>query len=48
MLGGRQIAWLIFDRLKLTDVEGELLEFVDLMAVELKGDSLWAFQNDWR
>ena len=32
---------------KLGDAEGTILEFQDLQAVELKGDNLAAFQNDW-
>ena len=47
MLNGRQIGWLIYEHFRLSEVEGSLLEFEDLMSVELKGDNLVAFENDW-
>ena len=47
MLAGRQIAYLIYERFKLSTEDGAILEFEDLLQVELRGDNLRAFQNDW-
>ena len=47
MLGGRQVAWLIRDHFKITETNDAFVEFIDLLNVELKGDNLVAFQNDW-
>ena len=47
VLTGRQVARLIFDHLILNSTEGAILENEDLLAIELKGDNLVAFRNDW-
>ena len=47
MLKGRQIAWLIYQHFRLSEAEGSILEFNDLLSVELRGDNLMAFKNDW-
>ena len=47
MLAGRQIAYLIYERFKLPTEDGAIFEFEDLLQVELRGDNLRAFQNDW-
>ena len=47
MIKGRQIAFLIYHHFKISATEGSILEFEDLLAVELKGDNLRAFLNDW-
>ena len=47
MIKGRQIFWLILQRFKLSDIDHSLQEFKDLTKVELKGDNLVAFLNDW-
>ncbi len=47
MLTRRQLAWLVHQHFKLTDTEGAILEFEDLLQVELKGANLRKFLNDW-
>ena len=47
MLRGRQIAWYIYHHFRLSEAEGCILELNDLVKVELKGDNLVSFQNDW-
>ena len=47
MLTGRQIAWMIYEHFRLTDMDGAVLEFTDLLRVELKGDNLRAFDTSW-
>ena len=37
MLSGRSLAWLIDKEMKVSETEGALLEFDDLLQVELKG-----------
>ena len=44
---GRRISWFIYERFKLSTEDGAILEFEDLLQVELKGDNVRAFQNDW-
>ena len=47
MLTGRQIAFKIFEHFKISEVEGALLDVRDLVALELKGDNLRAFDTAW-
>ena len=47
MLTGRQIAWMIYEHFRLTDIDGAVLEFTDLLRVELRGDNLRAFDTSW-
>ena len=47
MLSGRSIAWLIYKEMKVSETEGALLEFEDLLKVELKGDNLLGLKNNW-
>ena len=47
MIKGRQIFWLILQRFKLSDIDSSLQEWKALAKVELKGDNLVAFMNDW-
>ena len=47
MLTGRQIARMIYEHFRLTDIDGAFLEFTDLLKVELKGDNLRAFDTSW-
>ena len=47
MLKGRQILWLIVQKFKRDEVDGSMQDITDLQNVELKGDNLHAFLNDW-
>ena len=47
MLAGRQIAFLMFQHFQINDMEHSMLEFTDLLALELKGDNLRAFDTEW-
>lgn len=47
MVKGRQIFWLILQRFWKGDTDSAIQEFADLTRVELKGDNLVAFLNDW-
>ena len=47
MLGGRVFAWHIKQHFRVSEVEGSILRFEDLLAVELIGDNVVAFDNDW-
>jgi hypothetical protein len=47
MIKGRQIAWMIFEHFRITETEGAILEFEDLIAIELRGDNIKQFLNDW-
>jgi len=47
MMTGRQLAWLIYDKMRTSEADGSLLEITDLINVELKGDNLPALINDW-
>ena len=48
MLNGRQLALLVDNHFKLSEVGEQLLDFEDLSAVELRGDNAMAFQkNGW-
>eukprot|EP00973_Karenia_brevis_P005034 693165-Karenia_brevis.AAC.1 len=47
MVKGRQIAWIVFHHYELSATEGAVLEFSDLISVELRSDNLAASLNDW-
>ena len=47
MMPGRHLAWYIFQEYRIRAEDGALLDFEDLMKVELKGDNLVAFENEW-
>jgi len=47
MMNGRQIAWMIYQHYKVSETEGALLCFEDLLHVSLKGDNVRAFVNEW-
>ena len=47
MLTGSQIAFLMFQHFQINDMESSMLEFTDLLALELKGDNLRAFDTEW-
>eukprot|EP00973_Karenia_brevis_P078303 10872838-Karenia_brevis.AAC.1 len=47
MVKGRQIAHIVFHHYELTATEGAVLEFSDLISVELKSDNLATFLTDW-
>ena len=47
MLTGRQIAHMIYEFFRLTDIDGAVLEVTDLLRGELRGDSLRAFDTWW-
>ena len=44
---GRQLLWNIYNHYRLSNAEGSLLEFQDLLAVKLFGGDLRTFQADW-
>ncbi len=47
LMKGRQILWLLYQHFKISQAEGSLLEFQDLLNVKLQGDGLRTFLNDW-
>lgn len=47
MINGRQMAFLVYQHFRTSEVETQLLDINDLLAVELKGDNLMAFLNEW-
>jgi len=47
MLTGRQLAFLMFQHFQINEMEHTMLEFTDLLALELKGDNLRAFDTEW-
>jgi hypothetical protein len=49
MIKGRQVTWMVYDHFKLSDVDGAILSWDDIMRVELKmpGDTVKQFLNDW-
>ena len=46
---GRQITWLVFDHFRLSDVDGAMLNWDEILRIELKmpGDNVRQFLNDW-
>ena len=47
MLNGRQLAWLMYENFRVSEVEGSLLELDDFMQISLVGDNLFKFDADW-
>ena len=47
MLTDRQIAWHIYQHFRLSESEGAILEFEDLLKVELREDNVASFVNEW-
>ena len=49
MLKGRQITWRVFDHFRLSDVDDAMLNWDEILRLELKmpGDNLKQFLNDW-
>ena len=47
MLKGRQMAWIVNNYYKLNEQDGALLEFSDILAVELRDNNLEAFLHSW-
>ena len=47
MLTGRQVAFLMFQHFQICDMEHSMLEFNDLLGLELRGDNLRAFDTAW-
>ena len=46
MIMGRQIAWIIYDYFKISEQEGALLEFKDLLLIKFKSN-LKGFIHEW-
>ena len=44
---GRQALKMVYDHYKISETEGSLLEFQDLLKVTLKNDNLRGFHADW-
>jgi hypothetical protein len=49
MIKGRQVTWMVYDLFKLSDVDGAMLNWDDIIRVELKmpGDNVKQFLNYW-
>ena len=49
MLKGRQTTWLVFDHFRLSDVDDAMLNWDEILKLELKmpGDNVRQFLNDW-
>ena len=48
LLNGRQLYFLILEKLNTTDADGEVKDLEDLLTVELKGDNLRALHTEWK
>jgi hypothetical protein len=46
-LGGREIAWMVYQHFKVTDVQGAILGIEDLVNVKLKNDNILEFLDEW-
>jgi hypothetical protein len=46
-LKGRQILLLLYQHYKISEVDGQMLDFQDLVAVHMVGEELRRFMNDW-
>ena len=46
-LKGRQILLLVHQHFRITEAEGHIMDFSDLMSVKMYGDDLRSFHNDW-
>ena len=47
MIKGRQVAWVIYKNFKHSEEDGAMLEWDELLSVDLRGDNLQQFENDW-
>ena len=47
LLKGRQILWLVYQHYKTSEVEGDMLDMQDLLAVRMVSEDLRKFLNDW-
>ena len=47
MLTGRQLEFLMFQHFQTNEMDNSMLEFTDLLVLELKGDNLRAFDAEW-
>ena len=47
MLIDRQIAYMMYSHFRLIGIDGAVLEFADLLRVELKSDNARAFDTPW-
>ena len=47
MIKGRQVAWMTYKDFKLSEVDGAMLEWDELLSVDLRGDNLQQFEKDW-
>lgn len=46
MIKGRQVAWVLYKHFKLSEVYGAMLEWGELLSMELRRDNLQQFEND--
>jgi hypothetical protein len=46
-LKGRQILLLLYQHYQISEVDGQMLDFQDLLAVHMVGEELRRFMNDW-
>ena len=47
MLNGRQITLMFYEYFKVSKTDGAMLDWDELLSVELKGDNLQQFLSDW-
>ena len=49
MIKGRPISWLVFDHFRLSDIDGAMLNWDEILKIELRmpGDNVRQFLNDW-
>ena len=49
MIKGRQVTWLVFDHFRLSDVDGAMLNWDEILGIKLHmpGDNIQQFINDW-
>jgi len=47
MVKGRQITWMVYQYFKTTDIDGAMLEWDELIHIEMQGDNVQGFLNAW-
>ena len=47
MFTGRQITWMIYQHFKVSATDGAMLDWDELLSVELKGDNPQQLSSDW-
>ena len=49
MIKGRQVTWMVYDHSRLSDIDGAMLNWDELLRVELKmpGDNIKQYPNYW-